>query len=180
MSSRKVTSALLFLSCAVALSGVLCRPAAGQARRPNIVFIITDDQRWDSLGVTGHRFARTPNVDRLAREGALFTNFFATTPLCSPSRVSFLTGQYAHAHKVTNNGRVGLDVISHTLMTFPRRLREAGYETAFIGKGHMGLRGVAACAEAERAARQHRHRLHERPRLSARGARPVRQQAFRV
>jgi N-acetylglucosamine-6-sulfatase len=121
------------------LSGALCRPAAGRPRRPDIIFIITDDQRWDSLGVTGHPYARTPNVDRLAREGALFTNFFATTPLCSPSRASFLTGQYARAHKVTNNDRVGLDAISHTLMTFPRRLREAGYETAFIGKWHMGL-----------------------------------------
>lgn len=139
MSSRTVTSALAFLTCAVVLSGALCQPAAGRARRPNIIFIITDDQRWDSLGVTGHPFARTPNIDRLAREGALFTNFFATTPLCSPSRASFLTGQYAHAHKVTNNDRLGLDAISHTLMTFPRRLRESGYETAFIGKWHMGL-----------------------------------------
>jgi arylsulfatase A-like enzyme len=139
MTLHTLRSVLAVLSCAAALSGVLCRPAAAQARRPNFVFIITDDQRWDSLGVTGHPYAKTPNIDRLAREGALFNNFFATTPLCSPSRASFLTGQYAHAHKVTNNDRVGLDVISHTLMTFPRRMREAGYETAFIGKWHMGL-----------------------------------------
>jgi N-acetylglucosamine-6-sulfatase len=134
-----VRASLAFFSCALLLSGWFCRTAPAQARRPNIVFVITDDQRWDSLGVTGHPFARTPNIDRLAREGALFRNFFATTPLCSPSRASFLTGQYARAHKVTNNDRVGLDAISHTLMTFPRRLREAGYETAFIGKWHMGL-----------------------------------------
>jgi N-acetylglucosamine-6-sulfatase len=136
---RKVVSFWLGLCCAAA-SCILTRPAvAAPPRRPNIVFVITDDQRWDSLRATGHPFARTPNIDRLAREGALFRNFFATTPLCSPSRASFLTGQYAHAHHVTNNDRVGLDVISHTLATFPRRLRESGYETSFIGKWHMGL-----------------------------------------
>ena len=120
----KGKAALALLTCLVLLSGWPCPAARAQARRPNVVFVITDDQRWDSLGATGHPHARTPNIDRLAREGALFTNFFATTPLCSPIRASFLTGQYAHAHKVTNNDRVGLDAISHTLSTFPRRLRE--------------------------------------------------------
>lgn len=111
----------------------------GAARRPNIIFIITDDQRADWLGVAGHPTLQTPHIDRLAEEGALFTNFYTTTPLCSPSRASFLTGQYPHTHGVLNNDKLGLDVISHTLMTFPRRLREEGYETAFIGKWHMGL-----------------------------------------
>jgi N-acetylglucosamine-6-sulfatase len=107
--------------------------------KPNIVFIITDDQQTGLLGIEGNPAAKTPNIDRIAKEGMLFKNAFVVTPLCSPSRASFLTGQYAHKHKVINNDKLGLDVISHTLMTWPRQLREAGYETAFIGKWHMGL-----------------------------------------
>ena len=106
---------------------------------PNIVFIITDDQRWDYLGCMGHPVLKTPHIDRLAKEGALFRNFFTCIPLCSPSRASFLTGLYPHSHLVINNDKLGLDVISYTLITFPRQLREAGYETAFLGKWHMGL-----------------------------------------
>ena len=67
---RNVKAALACLSCLFLLLGGLSRPAAAQARRPNFVFIITDDQRWDSLGVTGHPYARTPNIDRLARDTA--------------------------------------------------------------------------------------------------------------
>ena len=106
---------------------------------PNIVFVITDDQRWDQLGYNGHPVLQTPHIDRIAREGAAFNHFFVCTPLCSPSRASFLTGLYPHKHLVTNNDKLGLDIISHTLMTFPRQLRENGYETAFVGKWHMGL-----------------------------------------
>ncbi len=112
---------------------------ADGAKRPNIVFVIADDLRYDGLGCTGNPRMRTPHIDRLAAEGLLLRNFFVVTPLCSPSRASFLTGLYPHAHRVINNDKVGLDVISHTLYTFPRMLREAGYETAFIGKWHMGL-----------------------------------------
>jgi N-acetylglucosamine-6-sulfatase len=110
--------------------------AAESAPRPNVVFILMDDLRWDELGCTGHPFLKTPNVDRLAREGALFRNFFATTPLCSPSRASFLTGLYPHAHGVTDN--TDHDALSHRLATFLRLMHDAGYTTAFIGKWHMG------------------------------------------
>ena len=65
---------------------------AADAPRPNVVFVITDDQRWDAMGCAGHPFIKTPNMDRIAREGAMFTNAFVTTPLCSPARSSFLTG----------------------------------------------------------------------------------------
>lgn len=133
-STHTMKPATRFLLMAVALLAVAADPV-----RPNIVLVITDDQRYDMLGCTGHPAAKTPNIDRLAREGVLFRYFFDATPLCSPSRASYLTGLYPHKHGVINNDKLGLDVISHTLMTFPRQLREAGYETAFIGKWHMGL-----------------------------------------
>ena len=115
-------------------------PAAAPApARPNIIVVIADDLRWDALGCNGSPHGTTPHIDRLAREGVNFRRFFVTTPLCSPSRASFLTGLYARRHYVINNDKPGLDVISHTLLTWPRLLHQHGYETAFIGKWHMGL-----------------------------------------
>lgn len=110
-----------------------------QDKRPNIIFIITDDQQTGLLGVEGNTTANTPHIDRIGEEGVVFKNAFVVTPLCSPSRASFLTGNYAHKHNVINNDKLGLDVISHTLLTWPRQLRKSGYVTAFIGKWHMGL-----------------------------------------
>ena len=77
--------------------------AARAAARPNIVFVLGDDVRWDDLGCMGHPFVRTPGIDRIAAEGALFRNAFVTTPICSPSRASFLTGQYASTHGIIDN-----------------------------------------------------------------------------
>ena len=107
-----------------------------QQRPPNIVFILIDDLRWDDLGIAGHPFVKTPNIDRIGREGALFRNAFITAPLCSPSRASFLTGQYPHTHGITDN--VDRSATSHKLITFPLLLKQSGYTTAFIGKWHMG------------------------------------------
>ncbi len=129
----------------ITISVLLALPAAGAGRRnqvaanisrPNIVFILIDDLRWDEIGVAGHPFIKTPSIDRLAREGVMFRNAFMTTPLCSPSRASFLTGQYAHTHGITDN--LDRAAASHQLVTFPRLLHQSGYETAFIGKWHMG------------------------------------------
>ena len=108
--------------------------ALGAQKRPNFVFILTDDQRYDAMSCAGHPFLYTPNMDRIAKEGARFTNAFVTTSLCSPSRASFLTGRYAHSHGVRDNSTPFDDGIP----TFPRLLQEAGYDTAFIGKWHMG------------------------------------------
>lgn len=111
--------------------------AAAAPPRPNIVFVLVDDLRFDELGCTGHPFAQTPNADRLAREGALFANAFAATPLCSPSRATFLTGQYPHQHGIKDN--TDRSPLSHKLVTWPRLLHDNGYETAFLGKWHMGV-----------------------------------------
>jgi N-acetylglucosamine-6-sulfatase len=109
-------------------------PSTESRRRPNFVFVLVDDMRWDEVRAAGHPFVDTPNMDRLAREGARFLNAFATTPLCSPSRACFLTGQYAHTNGIVDNTARP----SHDLRVFPRALQEAGYRTGFFGKWHMG------------------------------------------
>lgn len=107
----------------------------GQSKRRNVVFILTDDHRYDALGfLKGQPFLQTPNLDRLAREGAHLKNAFVTTALCSPSRASILTGRYAHAHRIVDNNTA----IPKGTAFFPQQLQKAGYKTAFIGKWHMG------------------------------------------
>jgi arylsulfatase A-like enzyme len=118
------------------LALIVARAAA--ADRPNLLFVLVDDLRFDDIACApgAPPFLRTPHVDRIAREGAMFTNAFATTPLCSPSRASFLTGLYAHHHGITDN--TDRSPASHKLVTFPLQLQQAGYDTAYLGKWHMG------------------------------------------
>lgn len=110
--------------------------AAQTPRKPrNIIFILTDDHRYDAIGfLKGQPFLETPHLDSLARDGAHLRNAFVTTALCSPSRASILTGKYAHKHKIVDNNTA----IPAGTKFFASYLQEAGYKTAFIGKWHMG------------------------------------------
>ncbi|MEZ5432561.1 MAG: sulfatase-like hydrolase/transferase [Verrucomicrobiales bacterium] len=103
------------------------------AKPRNALFILIDDLRYDALSCLGHPFIKTPNIDRIAKNGAIFQNAFVTTSLCSPSRASILTGLYMHHHGVVDN-----NAQSPGLVFFPQYLQKAGYETAFFGKWHMG------------------------------------------
>ena len=120
-----------------ALAGLLLFATALAAEsRPNILLVVVDDLRFDDFGAAGHPFARTPHLDRVVREGAQFKNFFAVTPLCSPSRANILTGQETRHHGILDNTE--RSPRSHALPTFARSLKAAGYNTGFIGKWHMG------------------------------------------
>jgi N-acetylglucosamine-6-sulfatase len=120
--------------CCLAALVLASFTATPVAAAPNVVFVLTDDMRWDCMSCAGHEVLKTPNIDRLAAEGVRFANAFCTTSLCSPSRASILSGLYAHSHKVIDN----FTEYPVDLPSFPRRLQQAGYETAYIGKWHMG------------------------------------------
>lgn len=110
------------------------RPAATSPSRPNILLVLLDDLRADTLGYAGHPHVKTPQIDRIASEGVNFRNAFCTTSLCSPSRASLLSGVYAHKHGVVDN----FTEFPSSLNSFPEVLQQSGYATAYVGKYHMG------------------------------------------
>ena len=105
------------------------------SKTPNIIFILSDDHRYDFMSFMGKpKFLETPNMDKMAREGAHIQNAFVTTALCSPSRASILTGMFSHKHQVVDND----SPVPPDNIFFPEYLQQRGYETAFMGKWHMG------------------------------------------
>ncbi len=144
-------------AAAAALPGVLLHglpraamAAAERARKEglNVLFLMTDEQHWRSLSLTGNTLIRTPHMDRIGREGARFDNATCVTPYCSPSRASFITGQYPHRHRILTN--VSKDAKQPPLKpdAFPNTemlLHKAGWRTAHRGKWHLGDTGDFAC-----------------------------------
>jgi N-acetylglucosamine-6-sulfatase len=104
------------------------------AKPRSVVFILSDDHRYDAMSFLGHQFARTPVMDAMAAKGAYLKNALVTTSLCSPSRASILTGLYTFRHRVIDNNRP----IPAGTVYFPQFLQQAGYATGFFGKWHMG------------------------------------------
>ena len=141
--SRYIVAATLFLlfGCNVAIANDVVSvpneiaPAKIEGSKPrNVVFILSDDHRYDAMSFMGHQFAETPHMDAMARNGVHMKNAFVTTSLCSPSRASILTGLYTFRHRVIDNQRL----VPEGTQFFPQYLQKAGYKTGYIGKWHMG------------------------------------------
>lgn len=137
MKENNVPRRQFLKSAAIGAVGgaLLVRKGFGkETNRPNFVILMTDDQRWDAMSCAGNKILKTPNMDRIAREGVRFENMFVTNSLCTPSRATLLTGLYSHTHGVIDNkgNRIAADQ-----PILPDLLRESGYEVAFCGKSHL-------------------------------------------
>jgi N-acetylgalactosamine-6-sulfatase len=136
---RRVFWLLIFLSASV--SSLLAQSTPSN-QRTNVVVILADDLGWGDLGVYGHPKFKTPNLDRMAREGGRLTNFYSPTPYCAPSRASLLTGRYPFRHGITGNPAPDAGIndigIRSSEITLGEAFQSAGYQTAIIGKWHLG------------------------------------------
>jgi alpha-L-rhamnosidase len=137
MSMKKHTkSSILFFAIGLLLqvSPLLAqkKKASETQERPNVIFILTDDQRWDALGYAGNDIIQTPEMDKLAQEGVYFKNAFVTTPICAASRASIFSGLHERTHKYTfQTGPIRSEFMEDA---YPRLLKAAGYHTGFYGK----------------------------------------------
>jgi arylsulfatase A-like enzyme len=130
--NRVTLSVLLAAFTITANNGML----AAESNRPNILFIFTDDQPQMCMGAMGNELIRTPNMDRLAAEGVVFTNAFVTTAICCSNRASILTGQHMRRHGI-RDFHTPLSVEAFA-QTYPALLRKAGYRTGYLGKFAVG------------------------------------------
>lgn len=119
-----------------ALAGAPFLRAAAAGNRPNLVFLLADDQRWDTLGCMGNPIIKTPNADQMAGDGVIFNNHFVTTSICMTSRASFFSGLYARCHAINSFSQSFSEEQYRDI--YPVRLREAGYRTGFVGKWGVG------------------------------------------
>ena len=137
MKNPKIILSILLTSL-VALWVVACKNLNSQAKtaqkRPNILFIMSDDHAYQAISAYSNRLIQTPNIDRIARGGMLFSNASVTNSICAPSRAVILTGKHSHL-----NGKVDNEFpFDTTQVTFPQLLQRAGYQTAMFGKLHFG------------------------------------------
>ncbi|MHC4701921.1 MAG: sulfatase family protein [Planctomycetota bacterium] len=176
LNRRKFLAALGATAAAPLLSRGFAARAAGRAGRPNFVFIFADDLGWGDLGCYGNRQIKTPNLDRLAREGMLFTQFYVNGSVCSPSRTAFMTSHFPARHRVhghfathqQNKARAMPNWLDPSVHTVTGLLRKAGYATGHFGKWHLGS-GEGAPTPGEYGIDEHATRSSIGPQLAGTG-----------
>ena len=132
-SPMKTSLHILTLLTALLLAPLAALHAADAAPKPNILFIMVDEMKWNVMSCAGHPIVKTPNLDRLAREGTRFATAYTVAPICTPSRYSFFTGRYAHVHGSTDNSTPPRE----PQVLLPAILKHHGYQTAISGKLHF-------------------------------------------